>query len=54
MEMQKTSGFSIKDCLTEVRLEWKCFGTYNKNREFTLSTISMYVILYVNLSKVEK
>ena len=34
MEMQKVSGFGIKDCLTEASLGWKCFGTYNKDREF--------------------
>ena len=34
MEMQKMSGFGIKDCLTEVSLGWKCFGKCNKNREF--------------------
>ena len=34
MEMQKMSGFGIKDCLTEASLGWKCFGTYNKDREF--------------------
>ena len=34
MEMQKLSGFGIKDCLTEASLGWKCFGTYNKDREF--------------------
>ena len=34
MEMQKTSGFGMKDCLTEASLGWKCFGTYNKDREF--------------------
>ena len=34
IEMQKMSGFAIKDCLTESSLGWKCFGTYNKNREF--------------------
>ena len=34
MEMQKLSGFGIKDCLTEASLGWKCFGTYNKNKEF--------------------
>ena len=34
MEMQKMSGFDIKDCLTEASLGWKCFGTYNKNKEF--------------------
>ena len=34
MDMQKMSGFGIKDCLTEASLGWKCFGTYNKNREF--------------------
>ena len=28
------SGFGIKDCLTEASLGWKCFGTYNKNKEF--------------------
>ena len=33
MEMQKRSGFGIKDCLTEASLGWKCFGTYNKNKE---------------------
>ena len=34
MEMQKMSGSVIKDCLTEASLGWKCFGTYNKDREF--------------------
>ena len=34
MEMQKMSGFGIKDCLTEASLGWKCFGKYNKNKEF--------------------
>ena len=34
MEMQKMSGFGIKDCLTEASLGWKCFGTFNKDREF--------------------
>ena len=34
MEMQKMPGFGIKDCLTEATLGWKCFGLYNKDREF--------------------
>ena len=34
MEMQKMTGSGIKDCLTEACLGWKCFGTYNKDREF--------------------
>ena len=34
MEMQKMSGFGIKDCLIEASLGWKCFGIYNKDREF--------------------
>ena len=34
IEMQKMTGFGIKDCLTEASLGWKCFGTYNKDREF--------------------
>ena len=34
MEKQKMSGFGIKDCLTEASLGWKCFGTYNEDREF--------------------
>ena len=34
MEMQKMSGFRIKECLTEASIGWKCFGTYNKDREF--------------------
>ena len=34
MEMQKMTGFGNKDCLTEASLGWKCFGTYNKDREF--------------------
>ena len=34
MEIQKMSGFGIKDGLTEASLGWKCFGTYNKDREF--------------------
>ena len=28
------SGFGIKDCLTEASLGRKCFGKYNKNRDF--------------------
>ena len=32
-EMQKKSGFGIKDCSTEASLGWKCFKTYNKNQE---------------------
>ena len=34
MEMQKISGFGIKDCLTEASLGLKSFGTYNKDRQF--------------------
>ena len=34
IEMQQMTGFGIKDCLTEASLGWKCFGTYNKDREF--------------------
>ena len=34
MEMQKMTGFGIKGCLTEASLGWKCFGKYNKDREF--------------------
>ena len=34
MEMQKVCGFGIKDCLTEASLGWKCFGTYNQDKEF--------------------
>ena len=34
VEMQKMTGFGIKDCLTEASLGWKCFGTYNKDRKF--------------------
>ena len=33
-EMLKKSGFGIEDCLTEASLGRKCFGTYNKDREF--------------------
>ena len=34
MDMHKMSGFGIKVCLTETSLGWKCFGNYNKDREF--------------------
>ena len=34
IEMQKMSGFGIKDCLKDASLGWKSFGTYNKDREF--------------------
>ena len=34
MEMQNLSGFGIEDCLTQASLGWKCFGTYNKDRDF--------------------
>ena len=34
MEMQKMSAFGIKDCLPDASLGWKCFGKYNKDREF--------------------
>ena len=33
MEMQNMSGFGFIDCLTEASIEWKKFGTYNKDRE---------------------
>ena len=33
MEMQKMSGFGIKDCLVEASLGGKCFGTYSKDRD---------------------
>ena len=48
MEMQKMNGFGIKDCLTEASLGWKCFGTYNKDREFYTfnDDYIMYVILF--------
>ena len=32
--MQNKTGFGFKDCLTEASLSWKCFGTYNKDRDF--------------------
>ena len=32
--MQNMSGFGIKDSLTEASLGLKCFGTYNKDRDF--------------------
>ena len=48
MEMQKMTVFGIKDYLTEASLGWKGFGTYNKDRKFTPSTINMYVISFVN------
>ena len=32
-ETQIMSGFGLKDCLTEASLGWKCFGTYDKDRE---------------------
>ena len=34
MEMQNKIGFGIMDCLTEASPGWKCFGVYNKDREF--------------------
>ena len=34
MEMQKMTGFGIKNCLTEASLGWKYFVTYNKDIEF--------------------
>ena len=37
MEMQKMTCLGIKDCLTEGSLGLKCFGTYNKDREFYTS-----------------
>ena len=55
MEMQKMSGFGIKDCLVEASLGWKCFGTYSKDRDFyTFNDKKKYVILYANRSKEEK
>ena len=36
--MQNVSGLGITDCLTEASIGWKCFGTYNKDRElYTLN-----------------
>ena len=49
MEMQKMSGFGIKDCLTEASLGWKCFGTYNKNKEF-YTFIDKYVRDFIRKS----
>ena len=49
MEMQKMSGFGIKDCLTEASLGWKCFGTYNKDREFYTFN-DKYVINFIRNS----
>ena len=34
MEMQNMKGFGNKNCLIEASLGWKCFGIYNKDREF--------------------
>ena len=34
MEMQKLTGFGIKDCLTEASLGRNCFGTYNEVGDF--------------------
>ena len=34
IEMQKLTGFGIKDALTESSLGWKCFGSYSKDRDF--------------------
>ena len=34
MERQNMSGFSIKDCLAEASLGWKCFEKYNQKPEF--------------------
>ena len=34
MEMQIMSCFGMRCCLTEDSLGWKCFGTFNKDREF--------------------
>ena len=34
IEMPVISASGIKDCLIEASLGWKCFGTYNKDREF--------------------
>ena len=34
MGVKKMSGFGIKDFLAEASLGRRCFGTYNKNREF--------------------
>ena len=49
MEMQKMTGFGIKDCLTEASLGWKCFGTYNKDREF-YTFIDKYVRDFIRKS----
>ena len=51
MEMQIMSGFGIEDYLTEASLGWKCFGTYNKDREFYTFN-DKYEILFKNQSKV--
>ena len=34
MEMQKVYEEGIKESLTEASLGWKCFGLYNRDREF--------------------
>ena len=49
MEVQKVSGFDIKDCLTEAILGWKYFGNYKENRQ--LHTFNdKYVTDYIRKS----
>ena len=48
------SGFGIKDCLTEASLGWKCFGTFNKDREFHTSNDKYFGVLLPELMKTGK
>ena len=50
MEMQKMSGFGVKDCLTQANLGWKSFGKNKKDREFHAFN-NKYVRHFVRQSK---
>ena len=43
------SEFGTEYCLTEASLGWKCFGTYNKDREFNTSK-NKYVKYFIRKS----
>ena len=54
MEMQKISYFGVKGCLTEASLGWKCFRTYNKDRDFYTFDKQIVEDLFRELVKVAK
>ena len=48
MEMQNLFKIGFKESLTKLSFGWKCFGIYNKDREFYTFKKNMYMSSYAN------